>query len=293
VDELDEVPGDATVIFSAHGISPAVRHEAGAPRAARVIDATCPLVTKVHLEAVRLRARELRDRADRPRGSRRGHRYDRRGARAHLRHRRSWSEVAALEVPNPDKIALPDPDHAFGRRHTRCHRSAAPEVPEDRRALSQTTSATRRRTGRPRSSAWPTTSICCSCIGSANSSNAIRLVEVARTAGTDAHLINDVGDIRPEWLENAPRIGITAGRLDPRGARHADRRSGCAAKASRCERYTWSRRTSAFALPQELALMAEERGMTLPGAHGDAPGRSDSIRGPRPPQSVPRRVLRI
>src|SRR5207245_9537171 len=52
-------------------------------------------------------------------------------------------------------------------------------------------------------------------IGSANSSNAIRLVEVARTAGTRAHLINDVGDIRPEWLESARRIGITAGASTP------------------------------------------------------------------------------
>src|SRR5258708_39721036 len=56
VDELDEVPDDATVIFSAHGISPEVREE-GARRGLRVIDATCPLVTKVHLEAARYAAR--------------------------------------------------------------------------------------------------------------------------------------------------------------------------------------------------------------------------------------------
>src|SRR5437879_257286 len=100
-------------------------------------------------------------------------------------------------------------------------------------------------------------------IGSANSSNAIRLVEVARTAGTRAHLINDVGDIRPEWLESARRVGITAGASTPEvlvtQTVEALRGQGVAVREVHVVE-----EDVRFALPQELARMAEERGMTLP-----------------------------
>jgi 4-hydroxy-3-methylbut-2-enyl diphosphate reductase len=100
-------------------------------------------------------------------------------------------------------------------------------------------------------------------IGSANSSNAIRLVEVARTAGTRAYLINDVGDIRPEWLEDARRVGITAGASTPEvlvtQTVEALRGQGVAVREVHVVE-----EDVRFALPQELARMAEERGMTLP-----------------------------
>jgi 4-hydroxy-3-methylbut-2-enyl diphosphate reductase len=100
-------------------------------------------------------------------------------------------------------------------------------------------------------------------IGSANSSNAIRLVEVARTAGTHAHLINDVGDIRPEWLENAQRIGITAGASTPEilVTQTVEALQGQGVPVREVHVVEEDVR---FALPQELARMAEERGMTLP-----------------------------
>ena len=100
-------------------------------------------------------------------------------------------------------------------------------------------------------------------IGSANSSNAIRLVEVAQTAGTRAYLINDVGDIRAEWLQDARRIGVTAGASTPEilvtQTVQALRGQGVAVREVHVVE-----EDVRFALPQELAHMAEERGMTLP-----------------------------
>ncbi len=82
VEELDEVPEGSTVVFSAHGVSPAVQLEAKA-RGLKAIDATCPLVTKVHHEAKRFAQRRSADLVDRPRRARGGRGDHRRGARAH------------------------------------------------------------------------------------------------------------------------------------------------------------------------------------------------------------------
>ena len=82
VDELDEVPDGATVVFSAHGVSPAVRDDASG-RGLSVIDATCPLVSKVHAEARRFAREGVHGRADRARGPRGGRGHARRGARLH------------------------------------------------------------------------------------------------------------------------------------------------------------------------------------------------------------------
>jgi 4-hydroxy-3-methylbut-2-enyl diphosphate reductase len=100
-------------------------------------------------------------------------------------------------------------------------------------------------------------------IGAANSSNANRLVEVAKTGGTHAYLINDVNDIRPEWLAGAHRVGITAGASTPemlvtqvvdalRGRNVVVREVHVVEEDVR------------FAIPQELERMAQERGMALP-----------------------------
>ncbi len=100
-------------------------------------------------------------------------------------------------------------------------------------------------------------------IGAANSSNAKRLVEVARTAGTRAYLINDVGDIRPEWLDGALRVGITAGASTPEilvsQAVEALRVEGVKVREVHVVE-----EDVRFALPQELTLTAKDRGLTLP-----------------------------
>ena len=149
VEEADEVPEGAMVVFSAHGVSPAVRDEARS-RELRTIDATCPLVTKVHQEAKRF-AREDYDillvgHAG-PRGGR-GHRG--RGAATHIQLVESAADVAERHRARPGEGRLAVPDHAVAstRRWRRCARCAS----GSRRCRTRraTTSATPPRTGRSR-----------------------------------------------------------------------------------------------------------------------------------------------
>jgi 4-hydroxy-3-methylbut-2-enyl diphosphate reductase len=104
-------------------------------------------------------------------------------------------------------------------------------------------------------------------IGAANSSNANRLVEVARMAGTRAYLINDVNDIKPEWLADARRVGITAGASTPEVlvSEAVERLRGQGVAVREVHVVEEDVR---FALPQELERMAEERGLTLPERNG-------------------------
>jgi len=260
VDELDEVPDDATVIFSAHGISPAVREEARR-RGLRVIDATCPLVTKVHLEAIRY-AREGysivligHEDHDEVIGTL-GEAPDRIFVIAAV------DEVATLEVPDPEKVAyltqttlsVDDTRDVIEALRKRFPKIVGP-------SRNDICYATQNRQAAVKRLANDVDLLLV--IGSANSSNAIRLVEVARTAGTHAHLINDVGDIKSEWLEGARRVGITAGASTPEvlvtQTVEALRGQGVPVREVHVVE-----EDVRFALPQELARMAEERGMTLP-----------------------------
>src|SRR5881296_1223817 len=260
VDELAEVPNDATVIFSAHGISPAVREDAQRRRL-RVIDATCPLVTKVHLEAVRyaregysivLIGHEDHDEVIGTLGE----------APDRIVVIDSAAEVDRLEVPNPEKIAyltqttlsVDDTRDVIEALRRKFPRIVGP-------SRNDICYATQNRQAAVKRLANDVDVLLV--IGSANSSNAIRLVEVAQTAGTRAYLINDLGDIRPEWLENAHRVGITAGASTPEilvtQTVEALRGQGVAVREVHVVE-----EDVRFALPQELARMAEERGMTLP-----------------------------
>src|SRR2546426_2608402 len=212
VDELDEVPDDATVIFSAHGVSPAVRQEARR-RGLRAIDATCPLVTKVHLEAIRY-AREgdsivLVGHADHDEvvGTI-GEASERMFLIAHP------EEVDRLDIPDPDKVAyltqttlsVDDTRDCIEALRRRFPKIAGP-------AKDDICYATQNRQASAKTVAGEVDVLLV--IGAANSSNANRLVEVSRVMGTPSHLINDKNDIRPEWLEGARRVGITAGASTP------------------------------------------------------------------------------
>jgi 4-hydroxy-3-methylbut-2-en-1-yl diphosphate reductase len=260
IDELDEAPDDATVIFSAHGISPSVRDEARR-RGLRVIDATCPLVTKVHLEAIRY-ARE-------------GYSIVLIGHRDHDEVIGTLGEaperifvvanaeaVASLEVPDPTKVAyltqttlsVDDTRDIIEALRQKFPRIVGPSRDDICYATQNRQAAVKRLAGDVD---------VVLVIGSANSSNAIRLVEVSRTAGTRAYLINDVKDIQPEWLAGAARIGVTAGASTPEvlvsDTVRALRRGGAAVREVRVVD-----EDVRFALPQELEVMARERGMTLP-----------------------------
>src|SRR5205814_8738405 len=212
VDELDEVPDDATVIFSAHGISPAVREDAQR-RGLRVIDATCPLVTKVHLEAVRyaregysivLIGHEDHDEVIGTLGE----------APERIVVIDSAAEVERLEVHDPEKIAyltqttlsVDDTRDVIAALRKKFPKIVGP-------SRDDICYATQNRQAAVKTVADDVDVLLV--IGAKNSSNANRLVEVAKNHGTRAHLINDVGDIRPEWLDGAGRVGITAGASTP------------------------------------------------------------------------------
>jgi 4-hydroxy-3-methylbut-2-enyl diphosphate reductase len=260
VDELTEVPDGATVIFSAHGISPAVRDEAQRRRL-RVIDATCPLVTKVHLEAVRyaregysivLIGHEDHDEVIGTLGE----------APDRIVVVDSAAEVDTLEVPNPDKIAyltqttlsVDDTRDVIEALRRKFPRIVGPSRDDICYATQNRQAAVKRLAGDVD---------VLLVIGAANSSNANRLVEVAKTAGTHAYLINDVGDIRAEWLAGASRIGITAGASTPEmlvaQAVAALRGQGVSVREVHVVE-----EDVRFAIPQELERMAQERGMALP-----------------------------
>jgi len=212
VDELDEVPDDSTVIFSAHGISPAVREEAQR-RGLRVIDATCPLVTKVHLEAIRY-AREgysiiLVGHADHDEvvGTM-GEAPDRMFVIARP------EDVERLSVRDPDRVAyltqttlsVDDTRDCIDALRRRFPKIVGPSKDD-------ICYATQNRQAAVKTVAAEVDVLLV--IGAANSSNANRLVEVSRVMGTPSHLINDRHDICPEWLAGARRVGITAGASTP------------------------------------------------------------------------------
>jgi 4-hydroxy-3-methylbut-2-enyl diphosphate reductase len=209
---LDNVPDGATLVFSAHGVSPSVREEA-ARKHLQIIDATCPLVTKVHLEAVR---------------------YARENYSIVLIGHRDHDEIVGTageapsvttvvsSVADVERLELPDPTRVVYLTQTTLSIDDAQEI-------------VARLTERfPAIQAPPAQDICYATqnrqdavkaiapqvdlllvVGARNSSNANRLVEVASRAGTTAHLIGDVGDIRPEWLNGCHRVGLTAGASTP------------------------------------------------------------------------------
>ena len=255
VDELHEVPDDATVIFSAHGISPAVREEAQS-RGLRVIDATCPLVTKVHLEAIRY-AREHytivligHENHDEVIGTL-GEAPDR------IVVIDSAAAVDRLEVHDPDKIAyltqttlsVDDTRDVIAALRRKFPKIVGP-------SRDDICYATQNRQAAVKTVAGDVDVLLV--IGAANSSNANRLVEVARNHGTRAHLINDVRDLREEWLAGARRVGVTAGASTPEmlvsEVVETLRKEGVGVREVRVVE-----EDVRFGLPQELERLAREK----------------------------------
>jgi 4-hydroxy-3-methylbut-2-en-1-yl diphosphate reductase len=283
VDELHEVPDDATVIFSAHGIAPAVREEAQR-RGLRVIDATCPLVTKVHLEAIRY-AREHytivligHEDHDEVIGTL-GEAPDRIVVIA------SAAEVERLEVRDPEKIAYLT-QTTLSVDDTRdvivALRKKFPKIVGPSR--DDICYATQNRQAAVKTVAGDVDVLLV--IGAKNSSNANRLVEVAENHGTRAYLINDVRDIRREWLERASRVGVTAGASTPEvlvsETIETLRHDGVRVREVRVVE-----EDVRFALPQELERMARERNIPLGGGLRP-PSKSDGAAA-GPSEASPRR----
>ncbi|MGH3329449.1 MAG: 4-hydroxy-3-methylbut-2-enyl diphosphate reductase, partial [Streptomycetales bacterium] len=212
VDELGEVPPAATVVFSAHGVSPAVRHAASA-RGLAVIDATCPLVTKVHNEVTRF--------------ARRGDTVLLIGHSGHEETEGTLGEapgrvtlveaaddVAGLEVEDPDRVsyvmqttlAADEVQGIVDGLRDRFPNLGAPASEDICYATTNRQEALRAVAG---------DSDIVLVVGSANSSNSRRLVETAARQGTPAHLVDDATGIDPAWLRGARTVGLTAGASAP------------------------------------------------------------------------------
>ncbi|MEV6235671.1 4-hydroxy-3-methylbut-2-enyl diphosphate reductase [Lentzea sp. NPDC051838] len=209
VDELDEVPPGATVIFSAHGVSPAVREDART-RDLRVIDATCPLVTKVHSEAKRF--------------ARRGDTVVLIGHAGHEESEGTLGEVPGmllvenagdvdrLEIDGPvsyltqTTLAVDEAAEVADALRDRFPQLAGPDTDDICYATTNRQNALR---------AITADADLVLVVGSVNSSNSLRLVELAERNGTRAFLIDDVGDLDASWLTGVRTIGLTAGASAP------------------------------------------------------------------------------
>jgi 4-hydroxy-3-methylbut-2-enyl diphosphate reductase len=206
VDDLSEVPPDRPLIFSAHGISPEVRAEA-ADRALKAVDATCPLVTKVHSEAKRF--------------ARQGYELVYIGHRGHDEAIGTMGEAPEVmhlveTAEDVDKLDIaPDAKVAYLTQTTLGVDETEGIVQALRRRFPGIASppkedicyaATNRQLAVKRMA--PACDLVL-VVGSQNSSNAHRLVEVARANGAPAHLIDGPEDIRPEWLDGVQTVGIT------------------------------------------------------------------------------------
>jgi len=212
VESIQEIPEGSVVVFSAHGVSPAIRKEAN-ERNLTAIDATCPLVTKVHAEAIR---------------------YANRNWQIILIGHRNHQEILGTFGEAPDAIQvvespqdiehlkIDDPDKLVYLTQTTLSTDDAEIII---RALKQAF---------PSIKAPPTEDICYATtnrqnvvresapaadlvlvVGSKNSSNSLRLTEIAESVGTPAHLLDDVSDLNDKWFENINSVFVTAGASAP------------------------------------------------------------------------------
>ncbi len=212
VEELSEVPAGATVIFSAHGVSQAVRAEAEA-RGLNVFDATCPLVTKVHVEVSKMRDR--------------GYEIVMIGHKGHpeVEGTLGQSEGGMYLVETPEDVArlrVGDPDRlAYVTQTTLSVDDAARVVDALRARFPNITGpkkddicyATQNRQDAVKAMAPQCDVVIV--VGSPTSSNSNRLREVAENLGVPAYMVDNAGEIDPQWISGKKQIGVTAGASAP------------------------------------------------------------------------------
>jgi 4-hydroxy-3-methylbut-2-en-1-yl diphosphate reductase len=212
VDQLDQVPPGATVVFSAHGVSKAVRSEAQA-RGLRIFDATCPLVTKVHVEVERMRA----DGREVVMIGHAGH-PEVEGTMGQAADGiyliESTDDVARLEVRHPGRLAyvtqttlsIDDAAQIVAALTQRFPEIVAPKKADICYATQNRQDAVKLMA--PRVDLVIV-------IGSQSSSNSNRLREVAERFGVPAYLVDSADDVDPAWLQGRRRVGVTAGASAP------------------------------------------------------------------------------
>lgn len=212
VDDLAQVPAGAVTVFSAHGVPPSLRQEA-AQRQLKVIDATCPLVTRVHLEAVRF-ARE-------------GYEILLVGHRGHVEMVGTMGEAPAVttlvhsldeartvQVKNPEMVvalsqttlSIDDVSQIMAVLKARFPKLTFPPKGDICYATTNRQAAVREL-----AKVAPVILV----VGSPSSSNANRLREVAAAAGAQAYMVNSPADVQPAWLAGASTVGVTSGASTP------------------------------------------------------------------------------
>ncbi len=215
VDELSEVPDDSTVIFSAHGVSKAVRNEAK-DRGLKVFDATCPLVTKVHMEVSRTSRKGVEciliGHAGHPEVEGTMGQYE--SAEGGIYLVESTEDVATLVIKNPEKLyycsqttlSVDDTSDVIDALRVKFPLIEGPRKDD-------ICYATQNRQDAVRAIAEQVDLLLV--VGAKNSSNSNRLRELAEKIGTTSYLIDTAADIDVSWLEGVTKIGVTAGASAP------------------------------------------------------------------------------
>ena len=212
IEDLADVPSGSILIFSAHGVAKAVRADAEA-RGLKVFDATCPLVTKVHVEVAKM----LKQGLEIVMIGHRGH-PEAEGtmgqADSHIHLVETVADVAGLRISDPAKVAyvtqttlsVDDAEQVVAALRARFPQIRGPKKADICYATQNRQDAVKLMA--PRCDAVIV-------VGSPNSSNSNRLREVARNIGTEAYMIDRAADLRPEWIAGKRRIGVTAGASAP------------------------------------------------------------------------------
>lgn len=259
VEELDAVPAGATVIFSAHGVSQEVRVDAAA-RGLKVFDATCPLVTKVHLEVSR-HCRAGRDvvligHAGHPEVEGTLGQWDREAGSGQIYLIESVGEVQRLVVTQPENIAYTT-QTTLSVDETRemidALRQRFPQIQGPKN--DDICYATQNRQDAVRELAKLCDLVLV--VGSPNSSNSNRLRELAERQGIPAYLIDGPEDIRAEWLRQRRCVGLTAGASAPESLVQQVLARLRAMGADRVRDLEGVRENMVFALPKELRVVVE------------------------------------
>jgi 4-hydroxy-3-methylbut-2-enyl diphosphate reductase len=258
VEEISEVPDGSIVVFSAHGVSPAIREEAR-NRGLRAVDATCPLVTKVHAEAIR---------------------YARKGYQILLVGHANHQEVIGTLGEAPDAIQVVESPADIPSLHV--------DDPAKLAYLTQTTlsvddaeiiiSALKR--AFPQIKSPPSADICyattnrqhavrtlaAGCdlvlvVGSRNSSNSVRLTEISENVGTRARLIDDRSELDASWLDGVERVLVTAGASAPEDLVRDLVRDLVERFGAEVEQHDVQREAVEFGLPGSLKNLMREDGI--------------------------------
>jgi 4-hydroxy-3-methylbut-2-enyl diphosphate reductase len=267
VEEIAEVPEGATVIFSAHGVSPEIRAQSAARRL-RAIDATCPLVTKVHLEALRYAAQGnwliLVGHAGHPEVE---------GTLGEAPERTTLVQTVA----DAERVSVPDPERVAYLTQTTLSVDETREVLEALRrrfpairgpARDDICYATQNRQNAIKELAQRCDLVLV--VGSPISSNSKRLAEVARSCGAEAYRIDSAKELDPRWLAGKRAVGVTSGASTPEHLVHDLLQALEAHGAGAARTLTVTEESVVFQLPSDLAreLRASGRADELLARHG-------------------------